>query len=114
MKSEQVIDGLYARCGTELKNDDTGLKFFLPAPKTNGKIRSCESCVDCFKAHVEAPPNQLVEMRFDRPTLKEYECIRCGATQVAARVPEFCLPLDRGGCDRRGGMVEKGKKPLRW
>jgi hypothetical protein len=114
MKTETVIQGLCARCGTELMPDDTGLKFFLPAPKTNGNVKSCECCLDCFKAFVESPPNELVEMRFDRPVLKDWQCARCGARQRATMEPEYCSPLDQGGCDRRGGMLEEGKTPLRW
>jgi hypothetical protein len=114
METIKKIDALCARCGTEIKNADVGFKFFLPTPKTNGNIKSCEVCPDCFKAHVEGPPNKLVELRIDRAPLIEWICLRCGARQTAAREPEFCVPIDQGGCDRRGCMNEKGKAPKRW
>ena len=112
MEMNDAIYGLCARCGTEIK--DRYPKFFLPTPKTNGKIRSCECCSDCFKAFIEGPPNTLVEIRFKDLVVTEWKCIRCGAVQHASKQPENCLPLDQGGCDRRGGMVEKGKAPRRW
>ena len=109
MKSEQVIHGLCARCGTEVK--DVYPKFFLPAPKTNGKVRSSATCVDCFAAYIESLRNDDVRM-VPPPPPKRWVCQRCGAELHQTGYPLVCARA-AGGCDRLTDRFwdERGQRP---
>lgn len=96
MKKTTVIHGLCARCGTEVK--DVYPKFYLPTPKTSGKIRSSEVCLDCFKAYVDSQHTEHVVIEA-RPEVAMWECQRCGANIHSAHYPSVC-PTERSGCGR--------------
>lgn len=96
MKQTKVIHGLCARCGTEVK--DVYPKFFLPTPKTNGKIRSSVVCLDCFKAYIDSQTPELVAVEV-QPDAPMWVCQRCGANIISGHYPSVC-PSERGGCGR--------------